>query len=1051
MRKLPIALTAFAVSLLAACSSGGEAGANGGALFVRSCSLGCSDGSSGAQVSCQVTNTVQNTEISVLFTEPVDIGTVSASSFRVVNVDNGTTPVGEYFLDPANPNRVVYRPALTFDLNGNPSFGFDPNTAYGITIPGELQGDTGPFIRSATGRANQSRLQCTILTTDQVTDPVPGDPLVEIYADYVEYDAGGAQTGINRVANAFGFFDQFGTDGLADNLVNGGAEVRDVLRTGTVYILFKDVMNPATLANPITQTAPFVTIRTDPDGDLADASDRLPPVAGSYRVSVDTERLETLLSFTPATSFLSAGGGAPANPRRMAVDIPTACLDLTGNPARPANGGGVSGFVTEEGTVTPIVMPGGGEGFNNNAGENGPESGAIWGTNNRLATDLGGGSGRLGSLVVAVGETLTLNTDSQDFPLGVVTNLIGNANMAGDFPTAITVTDGVFEFSSLTVQPGGILKFVGSNPARVLVRGELDITAGALVDLSGAGGGVHDSTTAQPEVDLAGGFSAPPAGAGAGGFGGDRHDFDPVGLNPSVFIAIGGVDIPEGVADDQDGRDGGGLGGGVVAAGTGGAAHPLNYPSEDTLALAPLVGLGSHGAGAAFPFTATFNNGFPDGCHVLVVGTAGSGGGYAINGTDAVSDAPDPASTLPLGNFNNGLANAGGVAPALAAPDENNAGYTQRTLDWSQGFLLGGSGGGGGGLHPYNTRSNLGFNQTCPNPLNDSILYAVWADHSGARGGDGGGALHLAAGKRIRINGNIDLSGGDGGSSTGGSALDPGRFAMPGGGGSGGALRVQAPVIQISPASNRIDVSGGSGGAGSWAANIFGGDGSMGLVRIESKDSVIAHEDISESISPYLGDGMAPFDAVDKSLDFLSVDSGGLVAQTQRPDSICASVSCWLELPGGFSTVDFAEDDINGPGWDMDVIWQPAAVEMNVPYRANSATFGATGFEGAFGNILGGTGVPGSPIVIRFQGARVGGALNNPCNVPLSGGSSEIIPGSLTTWVDHPAKLNGSGVNIIRYTIMFDNTDDAGNADTPGLTLDMVKGITNLTIRADAE
>ncbi|MDF1836472.1 MAG: Ig-like domain-containing protein, partial [Planctomycetota bacterium] len=1041
MRKLPIALTAFAVSLLAACSSGGEAGANGGALFVRSCSLGCSDGSSGSQISCQVTNTVQNTEISVLFTEPVDIATVSASSFRVVNVDNGTTPVGEYFLDPANSHRVVYRPALTFDLNGNPSFGFDPNSAYGITIPGELQGDSGPFIRSATGRANQSRLQCTILTTDQVTDPVPGEPIVEIYASYYERDGMGNLTGtLNEVANAFGFFDHFGTDGLDDNLVNGGAEVRDVSRTGTVYMLFKDVMNPATLANPITQTAPFVTIRTDPDGDLADASDRLPAVAGSYRVSVDTERLETLLSFTPATSFLSAGGGAPLNPRRMAVDIPTACLDLVGNSARPANGGGVSGFVTEEGMVTPIVIPNGGEGFVNNAGENGTESGALWGQNNRLATDLGGGSGRLGELVIGVGETLTLNTDSQNFPLGLVSNVIGNANMAGDFPTSISVTDGVFEFSSLTIQPGGILKLVGDNPARILVRGELDITAGALVDLSGAGGGVHDSTTEQPEVAFGPGFPVPPAGAGAGGWGGDRWDFDQVGINPNVFIAIGGVDISEAVAEINDGRDGGGLGGGVGSRGLGGPATPMNFPSEDTLDLAPLAGLGSHGAGAAFPFTNTFNSGFPNGCHVLAIGTAGSGGGYAMDGGDAVSIAPDPNSTLPLGAFNDGQANPGGVAPALVMPDEGNLNYAQRTLDWTQGFLLGGSGGGGGGLHPYDTRSNLGFNQSCPNPLDDSISYAVWRDHSGGRGGDGGGALHLAAGKRVRINGIIDLSGGAGQSSTGGSAVDPGRFAMPGGGGSGGALRVQAPVVQISPVAGRIAVDGGAGGAGSWSPTVFGGDGSMGLVRIETGVTVLAHEDAAPSISPFLGDGMAPFDNLDKSLDFLSVDSGGFTAQTQRPDSICASVSCWVELPGGFSTVQFSEDDVMGPGWDMDVIWQPAAMETNEPFRASSATFGATGFEGAFGNILGEAGLPGSPIVVRFQGARVGAALANPCNVALSGGSSEIIPGSLTTWVDHPAKLNGSGVNIIRYTIMFDNTDDAGNGDTPGLTLDSVKG-----------
>ncbi|MCP5022707.1 MAG: Ig-like domain-containing protein, partial [bacterium] len=768
MRKLPFALTAFVVSLLAACSSGGEAGANGGALFIRSCSLGCSDGSNGAQITCQVTNTVQNTEISVLFSEPVDLGSVSASSFRVVNVDNGTTPVGEYFLDPVNPKRVIYRPALTFDvLTGNPTFGFDPNTAYGITIPGELQGDTAPFIQSTTGKVNQSRLQCTILTTEEVTDPVPGDPVVEIYASYYERDAAMViTTNLNSVTNAFGFFDHYGTDGLEDNWVNGGEEVFDVDRTGTVYMLFKDVMNPATLANPVTQTAPFVTIRTDPDGNLASASDRLPPVTGIYRVSVDTELLETLLSFTPSTSFLSAGNGAPTNPRRMAVDIPTACLDLVGNSVLPANGGGVSGFVTEEGSVTPIILPNGGEGFANNASENGPESGAKWGENDRLRFDIGGGSGRLGALVVGVGESLTLSTENQVFPIGTLANVIGNANLAGDFPVAITVTDGVFEFSSLTVQPGATLNFVGSNPARILVRGELNITAGAVVDLSGANGGAHDSTTVQPEVTLGPAFPLLPAGAGSGGWGGDRYDFDPVGALPSVYIAIGGVDIAETVPEINDGRDGQGLGGGVVGGGAGGPMTPLDFPTQDTLLLAPAIGLGAHGLGTVFPVTSfDLGSGILH-CQVLPIGTSGSGGAYAIDGGDATSIAPYPVAHVPVGASNNGLANPGGSGPALAAPSEINAGYTQRTLDWTQGFLLGGSGGGGGGLHPHKTQLNASGGMPCPNPLSTTLAYQGWKDHSGARGGDGGGALHLAAGKRVRINGVVLLSGGNGGSST---------------------------------------------------------------------------------------------------------------------------------------------------------------------------------------------------------------------------------------------------------------------------------------------
>ncbi|MCP5020586.1 MAG: hypothetical protein GY930_02320, partial [bacterium] len=278
-----------------------------------------------------------------------------------------------------------------------------------------------------------------------------------------------------------------------------------------------------------------------------------------------------------------------------------------------------------------------------------------------------------------------------------------------------------------------------------------------------------------------------------------------------------------------------------------------------------------------------------------------------------------------------------------------------------------------------------------------------------------------------------------------------GRFAMPGGGGSGGALRVQGSVVQISPVSGRVDVTGGTGGVGSWSLNITGGDGSMGLVRIETGVTALLHQDVAPSFLPYTGDGVAPFSNEDKSLDFLSVDSGGFVAQTQRPDSVCASVSCWVELPSGFSTVDFAEDDGIGPGWDMDVLWQPGGTESAESFRAAGSAFGVGGFESTYDNLLGDSGQAGSPIVVRFQGARSEAPLANPCNVVLEGIASDIVPGSLTTWVDHPAKLNGLGVNIFRYTIMFDNTNDPGNGDIPGVTLASVNGITNLTIRADAE
>lgn len=1047
MRNFRAPLAAIATAFLAACSTGSESGVNGGQLFVRSCSLGCSDGASGVQVSCQVQSTVQNTDISVLFSEPVDINTVTSTTFRVVNVDNGTTPVGEYFLDPNDPRRVVFRPALTFDINGTPSFGFSINTPYQVTIPGELHSANGPFIQSIVGRPNQSRLDCTIVTTDQITDPVPGPPVVEIYADYVTAYSGGLPTEINRVTDAFGVFDGVGTDGLSDNLVNGSALLSNVYRQGSIYFLFRDVMNPATLANPVTMTSPFITVRTDEDGSLATTFDRSDPIPGQYRVSVDTELLQTLLTFTPNNPLLSAGAGAPGSPRLTVVDVPQSVRDLDGKVVTVQNGGGLSVCVTEVGMVTDIELPqAGGEDFSDNTLEDGNRSGGAWGTNSRLATNLGGGSGRLGELIVRAGETVILNTDSQTFPLGSVVDLIGNPNMSGLYPTSITVTDGVFEFSSMVIEPGGTLRLEGSNPARILVRGLANVTTGSVIDLTGQSMPTHASDTPQPAVDLPP-MLTPPANGGLGGFGADKWDFDPVGvgMNPSVFTTLTGnaVDIDEAVPENNNGRDGQGVGGTGLGAGRGALMAFTNFPTEDEVIIDPISVTGAHGANPPFNRNENFIT-----CVVRMVGPTGSGGAYARDGGDGVALSPSPTATEPMGASNHAPTTTGGQASdlSLAAPDEFNAGYTVRTLDWTLGFLRGGSGGGGGGLHPYQTES--GNNMLAGCGPSDTLGYDTWMDHSGASGGGGGGALDLVAGKTIQVNGQILLNGGDGGSSTGGN-LGFARFAAPGGGGSGGALRLRANNISISPLPGRIDVQGGDGGVGSWATtDVLGGDGSPGLVRIENAVGGQTHQAIAPSIRPFEGDGMAPFDALDKSLDFLSVANNFVTLPTRRPDSVCASTSCWIELPPGFSVASFKEDDVE-LGWDMDVIWQVGAnPEELISYRAPSTPFPA-GFETTNGNHLGPDGAPASPVVVRFQGGRVTEPLANPCNVSVTAGDSPIQFGSLTPWVRHPAELNAYGSNVVRFCIIFDNTVEGG--DNPGAVLANVRGVTNLSIRAAAE
>ena len=118
-------LLLLALSLAACSQDGNEAGSDGGDLFVETCSLGCTSGQGGSQILCSIVNAYQNQEISILFSEPVDPQSVNASSFRVVKVATGTTPVGTFLIDAVNPKKLIFRPSLSFGPSGNPEFGLE--------------------------------------------------------------------------------------------------------------------------------------------------------------------------------------------------------------------------------------------------------------------------------------------------------------------------------------------------------------------------------------------------------------------------------------------------------------------------------------------------------------------------------------------------------------------------------------------------------------------------------------------------------------------------------------------------------------------------------------------------------------------------------------------------------------------------------------------------------------------------------------------------------------------------------------------------------------
>ncbi|MDE0914887.1 MAG: hypothetical protein OSB57_06870, partial [Planctomycetota bacterium] len=814
--------------------------------------------------------------------------------------------------------------------------------------------------------------------------------------------------------------------------------------------------------DPSSKKAPYITIEVDDDGDLA-TLDRY-DVDGAFSFGVDFDRLETYLYFDATLPLPSAGPNAPVSPRRLVIIIPSTVQDLVSNSV--AAGGGQRSFVPELSTLQESLLPPGGEDFTVSwpaagSNEDGNRGGAFWG-GGRLIPGIGGGSGRLGDLFVPAGLALTLNTDSQMFPLSTgdgflldqVADILGNPdpsgfpNTQGNFPDSITVTDGVFEFNSLIVEPGGSIRFEGLNPARVYVRGPVDIQFGAVLDLTGSPPADHDSTMIDPFTTLIAPINA--ANGADGGVGGSRADM----ASNAAMVALTACenDPVAMVSPRREGYKGMGVGReGKKGAGLGGAKYPIRLPTTDT-ATTGAQEVGFNVNTLFDPFTLDTE------CRSMMVGGSGSGGSYAMAGGIGVAFSLFSNSDFP--GVTNNAADTPGGDPAevgLEAAVEDNQGYNVRLLRWAKGHLRGGSGGGGGGGHPFGAWAD-GHNGTnlnaCVGPLSN---FNAWMDHSGARGGSGGGALHLASGKRITLDGVIDASGSRGGEPRNPVPpvlcdVDYGKFATPGGGGSGGVVKLQSIVVNLAAAPGTIDVSGGRGGTAKFWANSLGGDGGAGLVRIE---------DLAGLSRATAAPSILPFDPLDSSLSWVSVDDGqnpldgpGWVLSNQRPDAISASSSCWMKPAGSILSLYFVEDEADSNtgsaaqmGWNMDLLYNPGSGTVTIPFRGFNTELPMS-WENLFGKSLGTQGgtVAAAPIVVRFQGA-LATADEDFCNLDLNDTSTSIVPGSVTPWVDHPALLNGflPPPNLMRYVIIFDNTRVAG--DTPKQILDQVEGIDSFWVR----
>ncbi|MCU0866133.1 MAG: hypothetical protein MUC36_20305 [Planctomycetes bacterium] len=428
-------------------------------------------------------------------------------------------------------------------------------------------------------------------------------------------------------------------------------------------------------------------------------------------------------------------------------------------------------------------------------------SGDTWANGNATPAAIGG-DGRHGSFDPAFGQDLgngvfVWNTDNALIP--------ASATLDG---LPALVSDGRFFFTDFVVPAGVTVRFTGSAPAIVTVRGQVQIdgvvscdaeqlpffvpTVGAAIGQRVSTFQARRSTLSAPAAGQPGGLGGP--GGGRGGNGGEKC----LGAGP---IIVNGVTITDGQPGD-DVRLPAGHAYAAAAAGTGGQGSTM-MPALGTFAsaFAPLI---------INIYRAQYSVG-------------GSGGGYLQRGGLPTTPTIAGSSVQPLAS----PAPAASLAfPLLPFPPQPPVGYSSLNH-----YLVGGSGGGGGGCHVFGT---IG-----------AIATDVFV--AGSAGSGGGGALALRAGGDLTVLGELSARGGAGVLINGDNPNTPTvqessyGVSSPGGGGSGGSLLLQSAARVRVLAGAALITSGGLGSrTGSVTPTLINavqqaGAGSPGFYRLESE------------------------------------------------------------------------------------------------------------------------------------------------------------------------------------------------------------------------
>ncbi|MEO6594383.1 MAG: Ig-like domain-containing protein, partial [Planctomycetota bacterium] len=636
-------------------------------------------------------------------------------------------------------------------VNGVSSFGFLRNETYIITLAGGATAAQG--IRSVSGATLTQEFSCTVIASRGILDADQLPPTVELLSP--------------------------------TNLAAAPLDPSIVLR-------FSELIDTTPLQATLGASSPIRMILRGVINGACDLDEEGIALQGIPRLSTEIVGTTEVTVVTIQPTVQLPGNSC------ITVSVTADLRDLSGRQAIPAD----FRFLTVPGVATQITIT---ETFANETRLDVPISGGSW--SNGAKPGVLGGDGRHGSFAPnhgtsnATGE-FEFNTD--DFQVTAARSLLGQA---------YHITDGKFYFSDFILPEGSKVRFKGTVPPQIYVRGRAEVRGQILINGAelpswvptlGPATGQKVST-----FDARGGLTAtvqvdgqPGTFGGVGGGRGGQGGRECLGSGPEL---VAGVTVNNG----QPGQNVRVPAGHAYAgsAGSTGANGSVMTPTTGTLPTSPPL-LGSIYRGMFSP--------------------GGSGGGFSGPGGISTATAlPTTSVGIPMLI---GAAPAAGLAfPLLPFPPLPN--YSSLNH-----FVVGGSGGGGGASHLFSTQQ---FVQNSPGQL----------FVAGGGGTGGGGAMALRVGRDLVIGNTalLNARGGEGVIYNGDSPTNPATdldlgVSSPGGGGSGGSVLLQSGTTLT--VAGTIDVRGSTGSRTAFitpaATNVLSqaGAGAPGFYRLEAAGNI---------------------------------------------------------------------------------------------------------------------------------------------------------------------------------------------------------------------